>query len=135
MHWLFADLPFAWDEAQQRLTLHAAAGAYSVRLLDLSGEGRCTIARADSRSARGWRSAYYFDREPALSLDLKRRAATARFITVFAPDDYHVLTNALSLVIESTGWRACIELDADANERLITSALLDGAVQDRLEIE
>jgi hypothetical protein len=135
LHWLFADLPFEWDEAQRRLTLHAAAGAYAARLLDLSGEGRCTIARADSRSARGWRSAYYFDREPALSIDLQRRAATARFITVFAPDDYRVLTKALSLVIESAGWRASIELEANASERLITSAWLDGAVQDRLEIE
>ncbi|MEN3334562.1 MAG: hypothetical protein V7641_3927 [Blastocatellia bacterium] len=135
LHWLFADLPFEWDEAQQRLTLHAAAGAYAARLLDLSGAGRCTIARADQRSARGWRSAYYYDREPALSVDLKRRAATARLVTVFAPDDHHVVVDATTLIIESAGWRARVELDASASERLITSALLDGAVKDRLEID
>jgi hypothetical protein len=64
---------------------------------------------------------------------LKRRAATATFVTVFAPDEYRVLTEALSLIIESTDWRARIELDANASERLITSALLDGAVKDHLE--
>jgi hypothetical protein len=135
LHWLFADLPFEWDEAQQRLTLHAAAGAYAARLIDRSGEGRCTIARADQRSARGWRSLYYFDREPALSVDLKCRAATARFVTVFAPDDYQVTAKATSLVIQSTDWRAAINLGANANEKLIASAFLDGAISDRLEMQ
>jgi hypothetical protein len=134
LHWLFADLPFCWDEAQRRLTLQAAAGAYAVRLIALGGEGRSTVARADPRGARGWRSVYYFDREPALSVDLRRRAATAKFITVFAPDDYRVLTDAASLSLESSGWRARVEIDAGANEKLITSAILDGAVNDRLEV-
>ena len=135
LHWLFADLPFEWDEAEQRLTLHAATGAYSARLLDLSGEGRATIARADRRSARGWRSAYYFDREPALSVDLKRRAAAADFVTVFAPDGYHVRTEPSALHIEADGWRAHVEFDMKASEKLITLAFLDGVVKDRLEMQ
>jgi len=134
LHWLFADLPFEWDEAQQRLTLHAAAGAYSARLIYLSGEGRSTIARAPRRSARGWRSVYYFNREPALSVDFEQRTATAKFVTVFAPDEYRVLRDTSSLGIESNGWRARIQLETNASERLITSAFLDGAVQDRLEM-
>lgn len=134
LHWLFADLPFNWDEAQHRLTLQAAAGAYSVSLMALAGEGHSTIARADRRSARGWRSVYYFNREPALSVDLRQRAANAKFITVFAPDDYRLLLDGASLSIESNGWRAQITLDASANENLITSAILAGAVNDRLEI-
>ncbi|HKQ05048.1 MAG TPA: alginate lyase family protein [Blastocatellia bacterium] len=134
LQWLFADLPFAWDEAQHRLTLHTAAGAYAARLLDLSGAGRCSIMRADPRSARGWRSAYYYDREPALSLDLRCHAARAAFITIFAPDDYSVTAAPGSLVIRSSGWRAVVHLDASANERLIASAAIDGALTDRLEM-
>ncbi len=134
LHWLFADLPFEWDEARQRLTLHAAAGAYSARLLDLSGAARATIARADRRSARGWRSSYYFAREPALSVDLKCRAAAAMFVTVFAPDDHHVLMESPALNIEADGWRARVEFAAEASEKLITLAFLDGVVKDRLEL-
>ncbi len=132
LHWLFADLPFAWDEAQHRLTLHTAAGAYAAQLLDLSRAGRCSIMRADPQRARGWRSVYYFDHEPALSVDLHCRAATARFVTVFAPDDYHVAMNATSLIVRAVGWQATIE--PGANDKLITSASISGALTDRLEI-
>ncbi|HJQ22301.1 MAG TPA: alginate lyase family protein [Blastocatellia bacterium] len=132
LHWLFADLPFAWDEAQHRLTLHTAAGAYAAHLLGLPRAGRCSIMRADPRSARGWRAAYYFDREPALSLDLQCRAATAAFVTVFAPDDYHVVMDESSLVVRSTGWHATMALSA--SEKLIASAFVSGALTDRLEM-
>ncbi|HEY9231678.1 MAG TPA: heparinase II/III-family protein, partial [Blastocatellia bacterium] len=134
LQWLFADLPFAWDEARRRLTLHAAAGAYAAHLLDLSRAGRCSIMRADPRGARGWRSAYYFDREPALSLDLRCRAANAQFVTVFAPDDYSVAVEAASLVVRSNDWRATVVLGAKVNEKLITSAFISGALTDRLEM-
>ena len=134
LHWLFADLPFAWDEALRRLTLHAPAGAYAVRLIDQSGAGRCSLMRADPHGARGWRSAYYFDREPALSLDLRCRAATAAFVTVFAPDDYHVAVDATALVVRSADWQATVELSANLSEKLITSAIISGALTDRLEM-
>jgi hypothetical protein len=134
LHWLFADLPFEWQEAQRRLTLHTAAGAYAARLIDLAGQGRSTIARAASGSARGWRSCYYFDREPALSVEMTCRAASARFLTVFAPDDYRVAVEAASLIVASTEWLARVEMNDCAATTLMRSATIDGAARDRLEM-
>ena len=139
LQWLLADLPFEWDDANRRLTLHTTAGGYAVQVIDLAGPpgSRCTIARADTGSARGWRSAYYFDREPALSLDLRSHAEAARFITVFAPAGSRVDCGPNALEVEMTEHRAVIEV-AGAAQWLIGSAELlstrpDGVSIDRLE--
>jgi asparagine synthase (glutamine-hydrolysing) len=133
LHWLFADLPFEWQEAEQRLTLHTAAGAYTARLIDLADKGRSTIARAAPSSARGWRSRYYFDREPALSVEMNSRAANVRFVTVFAPDEYDVAVEGATLIIQSCDWRARAEMN-DGAAALMKAATVDGAVKDRLEM-
>jgi len=133
LHWLFADLPFEWQEAEQRLTLHTKVGAYAARLIDLAGLGRSTIARAAPGSARGWRSRHYFDREPALSVEMTSRAANARFVTVFAPGEYDVAVEAATLIIRSPDWLARIEM-SDGAATLMKAATVDGAVEDRLEM-
>jgi hypothetical protein len=49
----------------------------------LSGNGHFTIVRADSNSTRGWRSQYYGDKEPAISLRLESTQPRACFWTFF----------------------------------------------------
>lgn len=83
--WLFPDLPYSWDEDEGELCLDTPAGKYRVTMLT-SEKPVYSLVRADPGSPRGWRSPYYFSREPALSLDCTTQAKSLTIWTIFRPD-------------------------------------------------
>ena len=133
LHWLFADLPYEWKESERRLTLDTDAGAYFVRMGSLSSNAACSLVRADANSPRGWRSPYYNHREPALSVDVKARAKSQTFWTLFAPEACRVASNDSSMNIDAREWKASIVLTG-GGEALIASSRLSGAIEDGLEV-
>lgn len=79
LHWLLADFPYHLSGAA--LTLETTAGAYYVTT---SQPGQ--IERASENSTRGWRSRYYGQREPALSLEVvKSSVNSVLFWTYLSP--------------------------------------------------
>jgi asparagine synthase (glutamine-hydrolysing) len=87
LHWLFADAPYTWDSEERRLTLHYPAGDYRVQIdvTPAALDADISLVRADPESIRGWRSRFYADREPALSLAVTVHAPQVKFISRFAP--------------------------------------------------
>jgi hypothetical protein len=101
--------------------------------MDVARAGRCTVARAEPGGGRGWRSLYYHQREPALSVELCCDAADAKLITVFAPKSYQVRLKHNRLEIESGDEQ--IEADLSHGHRLISQArILGKKVIDRLVV-
>jgi hypothetical protein len=49
----------------------------------LTGEGNFSIVRADPNSTRGWRSQYYGEKEPAISVMLETERASVTFWSLF----------------------------------------------------
>jgi len=84
LQWLLPDLPYCWDEESGQLELDTPAGKYYVTM-HAPGKPVCTLVRADAHSPRGWKSPYYYSREPALSLDCLVRAGSLTFWTLFGP--------------------------------------------------
>jgi hypothetical protein len=87
LQWLLPDLPYRWDEESGRLELDTPAGKYFVTM-HAFGHPVFSLVRADAISLRGWQSPYYYQREPALSLDCTLQAVTVTFLTIFGPDPY-----------------------------------------------
>lgn len=85
LHWLLADLPYAWDTESCRLMLDTSDGPYHV----VTGSTGCgvsaTVIRADPQSPRGWSSRHYLSKEPALSLAVYTRVPSAIMWTVLGP--------------------------------------------------
>lgn len=134
LHWLLADTPYTWDELHRQLTLNTTAGRYVVKLGGPSG-ATATLVRADVRSPRGWRSPYYYDRQPAISLDLTSQVSTATFWTLFGPDPAAIAANFQGLRITTPGWRAEIRLNPNGGgQPLIAGIARYGGHHDRLEI-
>jgi asparagine synthase (glutamine-hydrolysing) len=133
LHWLFPDLPYEWSERDMPLTLDTPSGLYCVRLGSSSSNTTYSLVRADENSPRGWRSPYYNDREPALSMDATAQAKRQMFWTLFAPEDCRVIVSDFSFEIDARKWRASINLSG-SGKTLIASALLSGAAEDGLEM-
>jgi len=86
LHWLLQDAPYEWREDERFLLLDTPSGAFSIRV-GASTEGECSLVRGDPSSPRGWRSPYYYYREPALSLDLTVRSTICCFWTFLTPTE------------------------------------------------
>jgi asparagine synthase (glutamine-hydrolysing) len=103
LHWLFPDYEFAWEQDECRLWMQTPAGPFQC-CLHAPRDGSVSLVRAgkvlagagnnDSTAeleVRGWRSLYYGEKKPALSVAAECQAPT-RFITVLAPAEI-VLTS------------------------------------------
>lgn len=133
LHWLFPDWPYSWNQTRGELDLHTDAGRYFVQTGAVPDWGLLSLVKADQRSPRGWRSAYYNDREPALSLVLATRAASGWFWTLFGPDPCQVTLAGDHMQVVANTWRASVTL-ASSGGPLIASARLDGLLCDCLVV-
>src|SRR4029077_17306123 len=93
LHWLFPDYPFTWQEQSSTLILKTPPGEF--QCVSWAQQHLTTIARAGEIVAgipspasnsemeiRGWRSLYYGEKEPAISLVIETRTQLpVRFVT------------------------------------------------------
>jgi Heparinase II/III-like protein/Heparinase II/III N-terminus len=141
LHWLLADWPYEMNVRNQQndlgeavtLRLETPTGPFAVHAQTRRAPARVSLVRADPFSARGWRSAYYQHKEPALSLSLTREAAIVRFCTVFGPDGYEVEISPGLIHLQYTGVDAKI-VSANDGRLLVSAVTLDGPDSDRLDL-
>jgi hypothetical protein len=113
------------------LRLETPTGPFTVHAQGRQAPARFSLVRADPFSARGWRSAYYQHREPALSLSLTREAAIVRFCTVFGPDGYQVEISPGIIRVNHDGIDA--EIVGSSDDRMLISSVSIRGV-DHLEL-
>jgi len=92
------------------------------------------VIRADPVSTRGWRSAYYLDREPAVSVTLEVRAAMLRLWTLLGPAGATVDVGDDEMRLEIGGTRVRVGLGRAEGGTLVTSATLSGDRADELVV-
>ena len=137
LHWLFPAIPHEWDGKTGCLTLHTLVGPYYVQMATLSDSSICSLVPADEHSPRGWRSPYYYCREPALSVDNVVRADSTCFWTLLGPVPSRVVVNEEALRVETPRWLARTRLQAGTGEQrsLVSWVSLTGALEDQLEVQ
>ncbi|MFN8383547.1 MAG: alginate lyase family protein [Anaerolineales bacterium] len=85
LHWLLNDAPFT--ENKNSIHLKYESSVYKVQTGLLGGEAKFSTVRADANSTRGWRSRYYGQKEPAISLLLEANRSYACFWSFFGFED------------------------------------------------
>ena len=55
-------------------------------ILGLNGKGDFSVVRGSGESTRGWRSRYYGEKHPALSVMVSTKGAKTSFWTLFTPE-------------------------------------------------
>lgn len=81
LHWLLSDLPY--EPRDNTIFLSLDSVRYKVQVGLIEGKSTFSVVRGDPDSTRGWRSQYYGDKEPAISILLETDQPRATFWTFF----------------------------------------------------
>ena len=110
LHWLLADENYGvqelvpgyglWIEAKGAISLLVNSKVI-VRMGLLNGTGTFSVVRTDPSSTRGWRSQYYGEKEPAISMMLEAKQSHAIFWSFFGFEDDTIQLNENILKINS----------------------------------
>ncbi len=94
LHWLLCDLEYGVQElapgkfrvALDILDSMLSDSRIAVQIGLIEGQGHFSVVRADPASTRGWRSRYYADKEPALSVMLEAEQPQVVFWSFFGSE-------------------------------------------------
>lgn len=135
LHWLLADWPFTWHEAEKHLLLETPAGAYHVYMGVIGAETAVSsLVRADEASPRGWQAPSYYSRSPALSIDLTVTAQAVRFWTWFAPVETAVMIDDQKMEMKTAESTATVIWASEQGHRLLTKLTLQQKEISHLDI-
>ncbi len=110
LHWLLDDFSYTENSEQNSILLRTDPADIQVRAGMLTGNSTFSIVHADANSARGWRSLYYGQKQPAISLALEANQARACFWTFFGHENDLVELKEHHLDIVTQSWRAKVYL-------------------------
>jgi asparagine synthase (glutamine-hydrolysing) len=124
LHWLLTDADYGVQELPGT-ALQGAPGfglrlkypeskltdSLSLQMGVLEGNANFSVVRADPTSTRGWRSRYYGEKEPAISVLLQTDQTSACFWSYFGlpGDNLHIVNG--SMHISSGNWNTTIDLN------------------------
>jgi len=136
LHWLFPDWPYEWRKEAGELILQTPRGPYYVQTHTPFAVPSWSFVRADEGSPRGWRSPYYYYREPALSLALEVQASIGLFATLFSPLPIDVEFSAEAIDLITGEWQLAARLfPKEGHLALLDAIELMGKYHDFLEVE
>jgi hypothetical protein len=119
LHWLLANSDYGVQELASGfgLLIKNPDGLLSdpmilVQVGSLEGNANFSVVRADPNSTRGWRSRYYGDKEPAISLMLETDQVNTIFWSYFGAETDRVNVKAGKLEITTGDENTTIDLHA-----------------------
>jgi asparagine synthase (glutamine-hydrolysing) len=130
LHWLFPDVPFAWQENAGLLLLNTPAGPYWVKVNGTTERKEWSLVRGEENSARGWNSPYYGYRDPALSLSFTVRARSTVFWSLFGPEAGEIIWDGRFLGVKTREWSASVELVTHGSSNGTSPLIISSAVRD-----
>lgn len=135
LHWLLADWPYSWQEAEKHVVLQTPAGEYHV-YMGVVGEETAvsSLVRADVHSPRGWQAPTYYSRSPALSIDLTMTASHVRFWTWLAPMETAVMIDDQKMEMKTAESTATVIWASKQSDRLLQQLTLQEKELSHLDI-
>ena len=143
LHWLFPDYAFTWQEDSSTLILQTSVGLFQcvlrlvqphsltvVRAGKMITEAQSTVSKSELE-IRGWRSLYYGEKEPAISVAMQTESRLpVRCVTVLSPADlFEVAVNDAAVKLRSKDGELDISLQPPEHPAgAVASKLGDGPV-------
>jgi len=127
LHWLLANHPYN-ILGNGLLKFQIGQHEYYCNIDSDSISQKVTLVCGDDMSPRGWRSRYYWQKEPVLSLASEVIVNHSFFVTYFGPLQAHYDVD--HSVFDAGSWRAICDIDRKSDEIKVVN--LEGAFQERL---
>lgn len=135
LHWLLEDTSFSWMQAEQRLDFDVKGTPFSLHMVARGIENiEASFVRADPGTPRGWRSPYYMDRKPALSVALEGMGTHSGFVTLICPASVEMHIAPESIVVQRPSASVEILLNDEWQGHIIPSVLFNGAIEEYFQI-
>lgn len=99
LHWLLNDFP--WEQRENAILLMIDSIKYKMQVGLVEGKSTFSVVRAEENSTRGWRSRYYGDKEPAISVLLETDQPQTTFWSFFGFAADSVESRGNTLIINS----------------------------------
>jgi len=109
LQWLLNDFPY--EQQENSIVLSPDSVKYKVQVGLLDGKSVFSVVRGDPNGTRGWRSQYYGDKEPAVSIRLEVDQPQACFWSYFGFEQDEIEVVEKMLKISSGNWNTKIDLD------------------------
>lgn len=131
LHWLLADHECKLQEDVGRLLLHTPAGPFAVQVWCSHSAELSLVRGVAEQQVRGWRSRYYADKEPALSLAFEAHAPLPiRFLTILSAAPVSVKQlDAREVVVQNGNTTLTAQLSSFGTSPIIQQAGIDQAGQ------
>jgi hypothetical protein len=100
-----------YEQRENLILLSLDPVKYQIELGVLDGKSTFSVVRGDLNSTRGWRSRYYGDKEPAISVMLEVDQQNACFWSYFGLELDKVEMVGKILNISGGDWNTSINLD------------------------
>lgn len=110
LHWLLNDFPY--EQVENSILLSIDSEKYRIQADLLEGTSVFSVVRGDPNSTRGWRSQYYGDKEPAISVMLQTDQPRATFWTFFGFEKDVIQIKGETLKLLSPELRTSINLQS-----------------------
>ncbi|HET6821215.1 MAG TPA: heparinase II/III family protein, partial [Anaerolineales bacterium] len=114
LHWLLSDLPYEQHDNSILLSLNSMK--YKMQVGVVKGNSTLSVIRGDPDSTRGWRSQYYGDKEPAISVRLETDQSRATFWTFFGFEEDVIQIKEETLKLLSPELKISIDLQTLVTE-------------------
>jgi len=108
LHWLLNDFPY--EQRENLILLSLDSIKYKMQAGLMEGNSAFSVVRGDPNSTRGWRSQYYGDKEPAISVMLEADQPQVCFWSYFGFESDSIELMEKSLTISSGRWKTSINL-------------------------
>jgi hypothetical protein len=109
LHWLLNDFPYKQQE--NLILLSVDSTKYKMQVGWLDRNSAFSVVRADPNGIRGWRSRYYGDKEPAISVLLETDQPGVCFWTFFGFENDSIKLVKNTLELHSGETNLSIDLD------------------------
>jgi len=103
LHWLLADFPYQLLGHDTGLIIDSGSPPCKIQIGTSTMNGNFSILRADPQSNRGWRSRYYAQKEPAISLTMDLEQQETYFWTFIGhpEDEIHANDRQIEMTFNS----------------------------------
>ena len=130
VNWLFPDVSYRQvntGKDMQQVILEMKDGPYYFFALNSAHRLKLDLIRADESSIRGWRSGYYGNKEPAVSVKLTPLKLESSILSIFGPSELKITLEHEHCTIQTNEYCANLQLSnvSTRYEALIKSIQLN----------
>ncbi|MCZ6703266.1 MAG: alginate lyase family protein, partial [Ignavibacteria bacterium] len=134
LHWLLQNYPYEWKDDEGQIVLKTRKGSFVVQIGVIEAKPNYSLIKGDPESPRGWKSSYYYAKEPAISVDASVVGENRLFWTVLGPEGFVIDSGQGTLNLKTETWKSSITINDHRQKLIVSDISLSSGKYEKLNI-